>query len=61
MWKKAVDLQYALARYLGVADQDVDIVAINNYELLPCTLIVKALGRGKLIYCRDPEIFEHKA
>ena len=53
--------KYALARYLGVADQDVDIVAINNYELLPCTLIVKALGRGKLIYCRDLEIFEHKA
>jgi len=25
---RAVDLQYALARYLGVADQDVDIVAI---------------------------------
>lgn len=65
MWiedvEKAVDLQYALARYLGVADQDADIATINNYELLPCTLIVKALGRGKLIHCRDLEVFKYEA
>ena len=35
--------------------EDVDIVIINDYELLPCTLIVEVLGRGKLIYCRDLE------
>ena len=55
--ENVVDLQYALARYLGVADRDIDIVVVNNYELLPCTLIVEVLGRGKLIYCRDLDAF----
>jgi predicted nucleotidyltransferase len=55
--ERVVDLQYALARYLGVPEDYVDVVVLNNYELLPCTLIVEILGRGRLVYCRDLESF----
>ncbi|WP_054856581.1 nucleotidyltransferase domain-containing protein [Vulcanisaeta sp. JCM 16159] len=48
-----LDLQYALARFLHVRDEDVDLVILNNYEYLPCSLIIDALGRGRVIYYRD--------
>ncbi|GAB6947010.1 nucleotidyltransferase domain-containing protein [Vulcanisaeta sp. JCM 16161] len=48
-----LDLQYALARFLHVRDEDVDLVVLNNYEYLPCSLIIDALGRGRVIYYRD--------
>ncbi len=41
-----LDLQYALARFLHVREDDVDLVILNNYEYLPCSLIIDALGRG---------------
>ncbi|MCG2863994.1 MAG: nucleotidyltransferase domain-containing protein [Vulcanisaeta sp.] len=50
---KALDLQYALAKYLHVHEWDVDLVVLNNYEYLPCTLIISALGGGKAVYYRD--------
>lgn len=48
-----LDLQYALARFLHVREDDVDLVILNNYEYLPCSLIIDALGRGRVIYYRD--------
>ncbi|MEL9991355.1 MAG: hypothetical protein QXP98_07795 [Thermoproteus sp.] len=30
-----------------------DLLVLNGYELIPCTLIVDVLGRGKLLYARD--------
>ncbi|WP_238375039.1 nucleotidyltransferase domain-containing protein [Vulcanisaeta thermophila] len=51
--ERDADLQYALARFLGVRDEDVDLPVLNNYESIPCTLIISALGRGKLLYARD--------
>ena len=55
--EKAVDLQYALSRYLGVPEQCIDIVVLNSYELLPCTLLIEALGKGKPVYYRDLNSF----
>ncbi|MCY0891564.1 MAG: nucleotidyltransferase domain-containing protein [Pyrobaculum arsenaticum] len=49
----AVDIQYALAKFLGVRENEVDLVVLNDYERLPCSLIIDVLGRGRLIYCRD--------
>ncbi len=51
--EKDVDLLYALAKHLGVREDDVDLVVLNNYEYLPCTLIIDVLGRGKAVYYRD--------
>ncbi|ABW02423.1 nucleotidyltransferase domain-containing protein [Caldivirga maquilingensis] len=51
--ERDVDLQYALARFLGVRDEDVDLLVLNDYESIPCTLVTSALGKGKLLYTRD--------
>lgn len=48
-----LDLQYALARFLGVRDEEVDLLTLNDSDHVPCTLIVNILGRGRLIYARD--------
>ncbi|KUO86243.1 MAG: DNA polymerase III subunit beta [Caldivirga sp. MG_3] len=53
----AVDLQWALARHLGVREWDVDLVVLNNHEDLPCTLIIDILGKGRVIYYRDLETY----
>ncbi|WP_052885787.1 nucleotidyltransferase domain-containing protein [Vulcanisaeta distributa] len=50
---KYVDLQYSLSRFLRVHEEYVDLVLLNNYEYLPCSLIIDILGRGKVIYYRD--------
>jgi predicted nucleotidyltransferase len=55
--EKAVDLQYFLSKHLGVPDYCVDIVVLNNYEFLPCTLIIDVLGKGKPVYYKDLESF----
>ena len=55
--ERAVDLKYALAKHLGVPEWDVDLVVLNGYEALPCTLIVEALGKGKPVYFRDFNAF----
>lgn len=53
----AIDLQYALAKYLSIAEQDINIVILNNYELLPCTLIIEDLSKEKPVYYKDLETF----
>jgi hypothetical protein len=30
-----------------VPEQCIDIVVLNSYELLPCTLLIEALGKGR--------------
>ena len=50
---KYIDLQYALSRFLHVREDYIDLVLLNNYEYLPCSLIIDALGKGKVIYYRD--------
>ena len=55
--ERAIDLKYALAKHLGVPERDVDLVVLNGYEALPCTLIVEALGKGKPVYFRDFNAF----
>jgi predicted nucleotidyltransferase len=55
--ENAVEIQHALSRYLGVAEQCIDIVMLNNYEFLPCTLVIEALGKGKPVYYKDLNSF----
>ena len=50
---KDIDLQYALARFLHVREESIDLVVLNNYEYLPCSLIIDVLGKGKVVYYRD--------
>ncbi|AET33955.1 nucleotidyltransferase domain-containing protein [Pyrobaculum ferrireducens] len=52
-----VDLLYALARFLGVREEDVDLVVLNGYESLPCSLIIDVLGRGRVLYFRNLDEF----
>jgi len=40
-----------------VPEQCIDIVVLNSYELLPCTLLIEALGRGRPVYYRDLNSF----
>ncbi|MGC9118036.1 MAG: nucleotidyltransferase domain-containing protein [Thermoproteus sp.] len=49
---KYADLLAALAKFLGVREEDVDLVALNHR--LPCSLIVEILRR-RPIYVRDWE------
>ena len=55
--ERAADLQHALAKHLGVREQDVDLLVLNSYEVLPCTLVIEVLGRGKPVYYRDFDAF----
>jgi predicted nucleotidyltransferase len=56
-FSRVADLQYSLAKHLGVPEEAVDIVVLNRYEELPCTLLIEILGRGKPIYVKDFEAF----
>ena len=38
-------------------EEAVDIVVLNLYEKLPCTLLIEILGKGKPIYVKDFEGF----
>lgn len=51
--ERDVDLLHALAKFLNVREDSVDLVVLNNYESLLCALIIDILGRGKAIYYRD--------
>ena len=51
--ERDIDLQYALAKFLNTHDYNIDLVVLNNYEYLPCSLVVDILGKGKAIYYRD--------
>ena len=50
-----IDLQYALAKFLNTSEYTIDLVLLNNYEHLPCTLIVNILGKGRIIYYSDAD------
>mgnify|MGYP001626178355 CR=1 FL=1 len=39
--------------FLNVREEDIDLVMLNNYEYLLCSLIIDILGRGRVIYYRD--------
>ncbi len=51
---KYVDLQYSLSRFLRVHEEYVDLVLLNNYEYLPCSLVIDILGRGQGYLLQGP-------
>ncbi len=44
-----------LADFLEVSDDRIDLVVLNRSDT-PCVVIEEALGKGKLVYCRDNEL-----
>jgi hypothetical protein len=40
-----------------VPGQCIDIVVLNSYELLPCTLLIEALGKGRPVYYKNLNSF----
>jgi len=57
LFARVADLQYSLSKWLGVPEEAVDIVVLNRYEKLPCTLLIEILGKGKPVYVKDFESF----
>ncbi len=50
---KLLELVREVADAVGVPDDKVDIVVLNDDT--PCVLVEEALGKGRLVYCRDRE------
>lgn len=51
--EKDVDLLSGLAKFLKVREDNIDLVVLNDYEGLPCTLVIEILGKGVAVYYRD--------
>ena len=44
-----------LAKYLGVREDHIDIVVLNQWEEYPAVLILEIYTSGEVLYCRDRE------
>ncbi len=55
-----VNLLESLSSYLGIREDHIDIVVLNN-ENLPSQLILEIYTKGNLIYCRDYESYLNEA
>jgi predicted nucleotidyltransferase len=51
------DLIYGLSKYLNVREDMIDVVPLNNFENLPCILVLEILDKGRVVYCDDKDFY----